>query len=118
MIAMALAAFGVYGLVSFSVLWRTREIGIRRAVGATAADIVRLVLDHHALSIGAGLAIGLIAGGLGATLLRAFLAGVGPMDPLALIAAIALVTGSAITASILPALRATRVNPMAALRDM
>jgi predicted permease len=118
LIAMALAALGVYGLVSFSVLQRTREIGIRRAIGATAADVVRLVIAHHATSMGVGLAIGVATGALGAILLRSFLAGVGPTDPLALLAALILVTASAITASTVPALRATRVDPMVALRDM
>jgi ABC-type antimicrobial peptide transport system permease subunit len=116
-IAMALAVFGVYGVVSFSVIQRTREIAIRRAVGATAADIVRLVLRHHAILIGLGLGLGATAGVFGATLLRSFLTGVGPTDPIALCAALALVAGSALVASAMPALRATHVDPMAALRD-
>jgi ABC-type antimicrobial peptide transport system permease subunit len=116
-IAVALAAFGVYGLVSFSVIQRAREIGIRCALGATGGDILRLVVRHHAILIGLGLAIGVATGALGATLLRAFLTGVGPTDPIALFAAIALVGGCALAASTMPALRATRVDPMAALRD-
>jgi ABC-type antimicrobial peptide transport system permease subunit len=116
-LALALAAVGLYGLVSFSVIQRTREIGIRRAIGATTADIVRLVLRHHATLVGAGLAVGLGAGVLGATALRAFLAGVGPTDPASLLAAVGLVGGSALLASTLPALRAARVDPMTALRD-
>jgi predicted permease len=117
-LAVALAAFGVYGLVSFSVLQRKREIGIRRAIGATAADIVRLVVRHHARLISVGLTLGLIAGALGAMLLRAFLTGVGPGDPLALIAAAGVVAGSAVVATTIPALRATHVDPMVALREM
>jgi len=117
-IAIALAACGVYGLVSFSVLQRTREIGIRRAIGATTADIVRLVVAHHSTPLGLGLAMGGILGTLGAVVFRAFLAGVGPTDPLALLAAIVVVGGSALCASALPALRATRLDPMAALRDI
>ena len=116
-IAVALAAVGVYGLVSFSVMQRTREIGIRRALGATAADIVRLVVRHHAVLIGLGLAIGLTTGALGATLLRAFLTGVEPTDPIALFSAVALVAGCALAASTMPALRATHADPMTALRD-
>jgi predicted permease len=116
-IAIALAACGVYGLVSFSVLQRTREIGIRRAIGATTADIVRLVVAHHSTPLGLGLAMGGILGTLGAVVFRAFLAGVGPTDPLALLAAIVVVGGSALCASAVPALRATRLDPMAALRD-
>jgi predicted permease len=117
-LAVALAAFGVYGLVSFAVLQRTREIGIRRAIGATSADVVRLVVRHHASLIGVGLAIGLIGGALGAMLLRAFLTGVGPTDPIALLASIGIVAGSAVVATTMPALRAAQVDPMAALRDM
>jgi ABC-type antimicrobial peptide transport system permease subunit len=117
-LAVALAAFGVYGLVSFAVLQRTREIGIRRAIGATSADVVRLVVRHHASLIGVGLAIGLIGGALGAMLLRAFLTGVGPTDPIALLASIGIVAGSAVVATTMPALRAAQVDPMAALRAM
>ena len=117
-LAVALAAFGVYGLVSFSVLQRTREIGIRRAIGATAVDIVGLIVRHHARLVGVGLAIGLTAGALGAMLLRAFLTGVGATDPLALIAAVGIVAGAAAVATMIPALRATHVDPMVALRDM
>jgi predicted permease len=116
-IAVALAAFGVYGLVSFSVIQRAREIGIRRAIGATAADIVRLVVRDHATLIGLGLAIGVTTGALGATLLRSFLTGVGPTDPIALSTAVAVVAGCALAASAVPALRATRVDPMVSLRD-
>jgi predicted permease len=116
-IAVALAAFGVYGLVSFTVVQRTREIGIRRAVGATAADIVRLVLGQHATLIAAGLAFGVSAGAAGGAVFRSFLAGVGPTDPVALLAAAGIVSGSALTATLLPALRATRLDPIAALRD-
>jgi predicted permease len=117
-IAVALAVCGVYGLVSFSVLQRTREIGIRRAIGATTTDIVRLVVQHHSMLVSVGLVIGATMGALGAVVFRAFLAGVGPTDPLALFAVIVVVGGSALFASTLPVLRATRVDPMAALRDM
>jgi putative ABC transport system permease protein len=116
-IAVALAACGVYALVSFSVVQRTREIGVRRAIGATDADIVRLILRQHGSLTALGLVIGGLTGARGATLLGAFLAGVGPADPLALVAAAAVVGGSALAASTLPAFRATRVDPMVALRD-
>jgi hypothetical protein len=116
-IAVALAAFGVYGLVSFSVIQRTREIGIRRAIGASVPDIVRLVVRQHALPIGLGLAIGVITGALGATLLRSFLTGVEPTDPIAVFTAVALVASCALAASISPAVGATRVDPMVALRN-
>jgi predicted permease len=117
-IAVALAVCGVYGLVSFSVLQRTREIGIRRAIGATTTDIVRLVVQHHSTLISVGLVIGGTMGALGAVVFRAFLAGVGPTDPLALFAVIVVVGGSALFASTMPVLRATRLDPIAALREM
>ena len=116
-LAVGLAALGVYGLVSFSVLQRTREIGIRRATGATSADIVRLVVRHHATLIGIGLTIGVTTGALGGMVFRAFLTGVAPTDLLALASAIVVVGGAALTASVLPVMRATRVDPMVALRD-
>lgn len=117
-IAMALAALGVYGLVSFSVIQRTREIGIRRAIGATTADILRLVVGGHSMRIGFGLFIGGTIGALGARVFRSFLAGVGPADPVALFAVVVVVGGCALLASTVPALRATRGDPIAALRDL
>lgn len=116
-LAVALAAFGVYGLVSFTVIQRTREIGIRRAVGATTGDVVRLIVRQHARLVAVGVAAGLLAGTLGATLLRSFLTGVGPADPLSSVTAVAIVAGAALLATMVPALRATRVDPIAALRD-
>jgi predicted permease len=118
LLALALAAFGVYGLVSFGVIQRAREIAIRRAIGATASDIVRLVLRHHAPLIGIGVGLGLLVGTLGAILLRTFLTGVGPTDPVALLSTIAVVTGAAVAASVLPALRATGVDPIVAVREL
>jgi predicted permease len=117
LLAVGLATFGVYGLVSFGVLQRRREIAIRRAIGATPADIVRLVVRHHAALIGVGLTLGLAAGVAGATVLRAFLTGVAPLDPLAVAGTIALVAGAAVTASAVPALRATRGSPIAGVRE-
>ena len=117
LLAVALATFGVYGLVSFSVLQRRREIGIRRAIGATAGDIVRLIVRHHAGLVGVGVTVGLAVGVLGAMVLRAFLTGVGPSDPLSLAGTLLLVAGAALTASIVPALRATRHDPIAAVRE-
>lgn len=118
LIAVALAACGVYGLVSFGVIQRTRELAIRRAIGATARDNMRLVIGEHATPVAGGLLIGLGAGVAGARLLSAFLAGVHPSDLRAVIATVGLVAGSALLASALPARRATRVAPIAALRDV
>jgi len=117
LLAILLAMFGVYGLVSFSVLQRAREIGIRRALGGTAADVVRLVVRQHAVPIVVGLAFGLAAGTLGATVLRSFLTGVGPADPLALFGTAAVVAGAALAASVVPAVRATRFDPGTTLQS-
>jgi ABC-type antimicrobial peptide transport system permease subunit len=75
------------------------------------------VLGHHASLVAAGLAIGVGAGAAGGTVLRSFLAGVGPTDPVALLAATGFVSGAALTATFLPAWRATRLDPMVTLRD-
>ena len=116
-VAMLLAALGIYGLVSFSVVQRTREIGVRKAVGARTQDILRLVVGGNARLLAVGLVMGLAAGVLGATALQGFLAGVAPMDPVTLTGASAIVAGAALLASIVPALRAAHVDPLVALRD-
>jgi predicted permease len=117
-VAMLLAALGVYGLVSFSVVQRTREIGVRKAIGARTEDILRLVVGGNARLLATGLCVGLGAGVLGAMALRGFLTGVAPMDPLALVSASGIVAGAALLASLVPALRAARVDPLVALRDL
>ena len=118
MVAMLLAALGIYGLVSFSVVQRTREIGVRKAVGARTQDIVQLVVGGNAMLLAAGLCVGLGAGVLGAIGLRGFLTGVAPMDVVTLASASAVVAGAALLASLVPALRAARVDPLVALRDL
>ena len=117
LIAVVLAALGVYGLVSFSVVQRTREIGIRRAIGATTDDVMRLVIRHHATPVVVGLTAGLTGGMLGARLLAGFLAGVRPTDLVTLGTTVAVVAGAALLASALPARRATQADLMSALRD-
>jgi len=117
-VAMLLAALGIYGLVSFSVVQRTREIGVRKAIGARTEDILRLVVGGNTRLLAFGLFIGLGAGVLGAMALRGFLTGVAPMDPVTLAAASAIVAGAALLASLVPALRAARVDPLVALRDL
>ena len=115
--ALALAALGLYGVVAHSVGQRTREIGIRMALGATPRDIVRLVLGGGAGLIATGLAAGLL-GALGATrFLSAILYEVRPADPAALAAAAAVLAAAAFAAHWLPARRASRIDPIAALRS-
>ncbi|MET0618998.1 MAG: ABC transporter permease [Thermoanaerobaculia bacterium] len=114
--ALALAALGLYGVVAHSVGQRTREIGIRMALGATPRDIARLVLVGGSGLIAAGLAAGLL-GALGASrFLSAILYEVRPGDPVSLAAAAAVLAAAAFAAHWLPARRAARLDPMTALR--
>ncbi len=115
-LALLLAALGIYGVLAYSVSRRTREIGIRMALGAQVADVLRLVLRQGAGLAGAGMILGL-AGAFGATrLLRGFLYEVQPLDPPTFFTVVALLTAVALLACLLPARRAARVDPMVALR--
>lgn len=115
-IALALAATGLYGVLSYSVTRRTNEIGIRMALGAGKGSIVRMILQETGLMI----VLGMVAG-VGATLgamrlVAARLYGLSAMDPLTIGAALAILSVVALAASYVPAVRAARVSPMAALR--
>jgi predicted permease len=115
-VALVLAAVGVYGVLSFAVAQRTRELGIRVALGARRADIVRLVLRHGLGLAGAGVALG-VAGALGATrALSALLYGVSPTDPLTFGVIALVLLGVSAAATLAPARRATRADPMGVLR--
>jgi putative ABC transport system permease protein len=115
-IAMLLSAIGIYGVISYSVVQRTHEIGIRAALGATTGDVLRLILRGGILMSGLGLLLG-FGGAIGLTrLLETLLFGVGSRDPVT-IAAVAGILGSvAILACYIPARRASRVDPLVALR--
>ena len=117
LVALLLASLGLYGLIAYSVSRRTREIGVRVALGARPRDVSRLVLVEG-LKLGfLGLALGLAASLAGARLLSRLLFGVGPTDALTLLAASALLIAIALLASVLPARRALRVQPAVALRQ-
>ena len=115
-VALLLATFGVHGLVAYSVAQRTREIGIRMALGAESGSVLLLVTRHGLVLAAAGIALGL-AGSLGTTgVLGAMLYGTSPTDPVVFAGSSLLLASIVIVASYLPARRATRVDPMIALR--
>ncbi len=114
--ALLLGMIGLYGVMAYWVALRTREFGIRVALGADAARISRVVATRGLLLSAAGIAAGLLVYALGAPLLRAFLFGVTATDPVTLAAAALLVLGVSAVATWLPARRAARVDPAEALR--
>jgi len=115
-IALTLAGIGIYGLISFSTSRRTHEIGVRIALGAQTRDIMTAVLKEGMLLTTAGLALGLIASIALTRLLSSLLFGITATDPLTFIAISLVLAGVALVACFVPARRATRVDPMIALR--
>jgi putative ABC transport system permease protein len=114
--AMLLAAIGLYGVIAYSVARRTREIGIRIALGARPGTVVRLVMRHGLALAVVGLAAGSILAAIAARQIAAALYGVGPADPAAWLGSAAVVLAVAALANLLPAWRAARVHPSEALR--
>ena len=114
--ALVLAALGIYGVLSYSISQRTREIGLRMALGAGAAQTIRLVVRDSLGFLLAGVSAGLVAAVLLTRSLGRILYGVGPFDPLSFTLAAAILLTVGLVASLLPARRATRVNPIIALR--
>jgi hypothetical protein len=116
LVALVVASLGVHAAVSNGVSQRTRDIGIRIAVGATASDVLALVVGRAAVPIAAGIAGGLAISAGANRLLASQLVGVSPADPLALAAACAVFAVAAAVSCWLPARRATRIDPAVALR--
>src|SRR5436190_2008359 len=117
LLAAVLALVGVYGLLSFSVSRRVRELGVRMALGAGRGRVLRLVLEQSAVLVGTGLAIGVAGAAVLSKLLRTLLFGVRPGDPATIAAMAAGIAAAALLASLPPALRAARIDPVTALRE-
>jgi ABC-type antimicrobial peptide transport system permease subunit len=116
-VALVLAGVGIYGVVSYAVARRTREIGIRVALGASRGDVLRLVIGRGAALAGIALLFGLVGAVVATRVLRTLLFDVTPTDPATYLAVMALMAGCALLASWIPARRAARVHPADALRD-
>ena len=116
-LALILAAVGIYGVASYVSALRTREIGIRMALGASAGSVRRMMVSAGAVPIALGVAAGLAAAFYASRLVRTFLLDVSPFDPLAFAGATAVLVVVALTASYFPARRASNIAPMQALRQ-
>ena len=114
--ALLLAGIGIYGVISYTVIARTHEIGIRLALGAGRSDILRMVLRQGLRLAVAGAAVGLIAALIVTRSMAGLLYGVRPSDPITFAAVALLLIGVGTLACYLPARRAIQVDPMAALR--
>jgi predicted permease len=115
-LALLLACVGLYGVMSYTVAGRTREIGVRMALGARQGDVVRLVLREGMLLVGVGLAVGVPLALASSPVLHSFLFGLRSTDPLSLIAVILLLGVVSVLAGFIPARRAAKIDPMVALR--
>jgi predicted permease len=115
-LALILAAIGLYGVLAYAVARRTREIGIRMALGATRADVLRMALKESAWLVSAGIAIGAPMALAATRLISSTLFDIGAVDPVATLVAASLLVGVAAVASFIPARRASLVDPMVALR--
>jgi putative ABC transport system permease protein len=116
LLGLVLAVVGVYSVVSYAAAQRTHEIGIRMALGAESQDVLKMILSRSLLMIAAGVGLGMILSFVGARTLRSFLVGVSPSDPVTFGGVMVLLLSVALLACLIPAHRATRVDPLVALR--
>ncbi len=115
-VAMALAAIGIFGVMSYAVAQQTREIGIRMALGADRDSVIRMVLRQASTVIGIGLVVGLAAAAATGRALAGLLFNLTPTDPMTLGIVAVILAAVALLACYLPARRATRIDPIQALR--
>jgi len=116
MMAMILASIGLYGVIAYSVARRTREIGIRMALGAKPSAVLGLVMRQGLVVVGTGLVVGCLFAALVAWLMSGLLYGISPSDPVSWVGAAVVLLGVSALANVLPAQRAARVDPSVALR--
>jgi ABC-type antimicrobial peptide transport system permease subunit len=116
LLTLLLACVGLYGVLSYDVARRSRDIGIRLALGAHSSMVLKAVLQQTAVIVAAGLIVGLLAASLASQYVEAFLFGLTPRDPVTLVVASALLAFSALLAGYIPARRASRIDPAVALR--
>lgn len=116
-LALLLAGLGIYAVVSFTVARRSAELGIRMALGAKRSGVVRMAVREVAGVVGSGLAVGLLVSGLAASRLGGLLYGISTLDPLAFGGAVIILVLVSWTAAFVPAWRAARADPLAALRS-
>ena len=114
--ALLLAGIGIHGLLAFAVSQRAREIGVRIALGAQPRDVVAMVVRRGLVLAGIGVVIGLLIAAAAGRAMQALLAGVSPADPATLLAAVAVAVLMTLAGCLAPALRAARLDPIAAIR--
>jgi ABC-type antimicrobial peptide transport system permease subunit len=115
-VALLIGVVGIYGVIAYAVAQRTREIGIRMALGAQIADVRKVFLRHGLWLTATGILIGIGVAMLVTRVMSSFLFGVGPMDPVTYTAVSGTLAAVALIGTYLPARRATRVDPLVALR--
>jgi putative ABC transport system permease protein len=115
-VALALAAAGIYGVLAGSVEDRVREIGVRQALGASRNDILALILRQGAVLTGVGIAVGVLGAAAASRVLVALLFRVSPLDPGTYLGVIGVMTGVAALACVVPAWRASRIDPVRTLQ--
>ena len=115
-VGLLLAAIGIFGVTAYAVTRRTREIGIRLAMGAQRSDVVRMVLRHGMSLVAIGSVIGVVLAAAASRLLVRLLFGVPPLDPVSFGGALVLFAAVGLTACYVPVRRATRINAVEALR--